>query len=57
MIFADLSNTLLGKNLQSSNPTAKIGQILLDSRQISEAKTALFFALVGKRNDGHVFLT
>jgi Alr-MurF fusion protein len=57
MIFADLSNILLGKNLQSSNPTAKIGQILLDSRQISEAKTALFFALVGKRNDGHVFLT
>jgi Alr-MurF fusion protein len=55
--FADLQHIMQGHILQMPQPTAKISQILLDSRQISEAKNALFFALVGKRNDGHIYLT
>jgi Alr-MurF fusion protein len=54
--FTDLHILIKGENLQIPNPSAKISQLLLDSRQISEAKTALFFALVGNRNDGHIYI-
>ncbi len=42
--------------LQKVNPDANVEQLLLDSRNITTAQTALFFALSGQRHDGHRFL-
>jgi alanine racemase len=43
-----------GEFLQKKS-TAQIGQLLLDSRKIVHAGEALFIAIAGPRNDGHLF--
>ncbi|MFT5263143.1 MAG: UDP-N-acetylmuramoyl-tripeptide--D-alanyl-D-alanine ligase, partial [Polaribacter sp.] len=45
-----------GQWLQESRPEAPIAHLLLDSRQVLFAKSALFFAIPGKHHDGHDYL-
>lgn len=45
-----------GKLLLNNEGSSTIINLLTDSRKISNAETALFFALKGKRHDGHQFI-
>ncbi|HHS95733.1 MAG TPA: bifunctional UDP-N-acetylmuramoyl-tripeptide:D-alanyl-D-alanine ligase/alanine racemase, partial [Phaeodactylibacter sp.] len=45
-----------GQWWQVSNKEAPIAHLLTDSRKVIFAKSALFFALVGKNHDGHQYL-
>lgn len=51
-----VANVLQAQFLQKNDPAAEVEHLLFDSRQVAQAATSLFFALVGTRNDGHQFL-
>jgi Alr-MurF fusion protein len=53
---AEIQGVLSAEMLQTSSTDVSISQLLLDSRQISEPSESLFFALPGKRHDGHAHL-
>ncbi len=51
-----IQQIIKGKWLQEAQPEDAIVHLLLDSRQILFAKSALFFAIPGKYHDGHDYL-
>lgn len=53
MFLAEIAEILRADWLQKSAPDAPVEHLLIDSRQVSDPAASLFFALVGKRNDGH----
>lgn len=56
MNIADIQTILNAQGLQMANPDAQIEHLLLDSRQTAIPAGALFFALPGKRHDGHHYI-
>ncbi|MEK6614780.1 MAG: Mur ligase family protein [Bacteroidota bacterium] len=53
----DIVRILNGTIHGNGNPDAVIRHLMIDSRSLASAETSLFFALKGKRHDGHKFLT
>ncbi len=54
--LAEVERLLGARRLQWKASAGVVLQLLLDSRSIVEPTGGLFFALVGKRHDGHCFL-
>ncbi|MBK7939486.1 MAG: bifunctional UDP-N-acetylmuramoyl-tripeptide:D-alanyl-D-alanine ligase/alanine racemase [Lewinellaceae bacterium] len=54
--IAEVQKILAAKWLQQADPSAEVEHLLLDSRQITAPVFSLFFALPGKRHDGHRYL-
>ncbi|MEI6409771.1 MAG: bifunctional UDP-N-acetylmuramoyl-tripeptide:D-alanyl-D-alanine ligase/alanine racemase [Bacteroidota bacterium] len=54
--ITSICETMQAEWLQQVNPGAVIEYLLFDSRQISAPTLSLFFALPGKRHDGHAHL-
>ncbi|MCY7330718.1 MAG: bifunctional UDP-N-acetylmuramoyl-tripeptide:D-alanyl-D-alanine ligase/alanine racemase, partial [Saprospiraceae bacterium] len=54
--ITDIQRIIGAQWLQKAWPDAPVEQLLLDSRQITAAGAALFFALPGQRHDGHRYL-
>ena len=52
----NIAEITFGKLLLNNEHSVSIKNILTDSRKISNAETALFFALKGRRHDGHDFI-
>jgi alanine racemase len=50
-----IAEIIQGKLLQCDG-AAEIKNIVLDSRKISEPEESIFFAIKGKRHDGHLFI-
>jgi alanine racemase len=55
--LSDIQQILGATWLQQSAPNAPVEQLLFDSRQVAAPAVSLFFALPGKRHDGHRYLT
>jgi len=53
---SDIQTLLAARALQLPTPQAPVEQLLLDSRHITAPGRSLFFALPGKRHDGHAHL-
>ena len=53
MSIAEIAEVLRADWLQKNAPDAPVEHLLIDSRQVSDPASSLFFALVGKRNNGH----
>jgi len=51
----EIASVLEGELIKESG--GKISYLLIDSRKVLFPRESLFFALRGKRNDGHLFLT
>jgi Alr-MurF fusion protein len=51
-----IQQLIKGQWLQQAQPGAQIAHLLLDSRQVLFAKSALFFAIPGAHHDGHDYL-
>jgi Alr-MurF fusion protein len=51
-----VTDIVQGKLLQRSKGDDAIKNIVLDSRKISEPEESIFFAIKGKRHDGHRFI-
>jgi Alr-MurF fusion protein len=51
-----IQQLIKGQWLQQAEPGAQIAHLLLDSRQVLFAKSALFFAIPGEHHDGHDYL-
>ena len=54
--ITDIQRIIGAEWLQKTWPDAPVEQLLLDSRQVTAAGAALFFALPGQRHDGHRYL-
>ncbi len=54
--ITDIQKILTAAWLRQSDPFAPVEQLLLDSRHITAPAVSLFFALPGKRHDGHRYL-
>lgn len=54
--LSDIQTILQADWLQCRRANAPVEQLLIDSRQITMPGLSLFFALPGKRHDGHQFL-
>ena len=54
--ISNIAEITAGKLLLNNEDSTTIINLLTDSRKISNAETALFFALKGKRHDGHQFV-
>ncbi len=54
--ISHIQQILSASGLQSRDGDARIEHLLIDSRQVSAPTVSLFFALPGKRHDGHRFL-
>jgi alanine racemase len=54
--ISDIQQILSAAWLQRSDPDARVENLLIDSRQVSAPAVSLFFALPGKRHDGHRYL-
>ena len=54
--ITDIQRIIGATWLRNVQPAAVVGQLLLDSRQVTAPGTALFFALPGQRQDGHRYL-
>ena len=55
--ISKIKNILGGTFLYPSVFDSEIEHLLIDSRKISFPETSLFFAIVGKRHDGHDFIS
>lgn len=55
-LLSDIQHILKGEWCQCKQVTAPVAQLLTDSRQITMPGASLFFALPGKRHDGHRYL-
>jgi len=55
--ISNIQHLLHADWLQQINPAAPVEQLLFDSRLVSAPPVSLFFALPGKRHDGHDHLT
>ena len=54
--ISKIQKILAVKTAILAEPQAVVEQLLIDSRQIIEPQTSLFFAMRGLRNDGHDFI-
>ena len=54
--IAEVQKILAAAWLRQADPSAEIEQLLLDSRHITMPVVSLFFALTGKRHDGHRYI-
>jgi alanine racemase len=54
--ITDIQTILAAEALQLTAPDARIETLLIDSRQVVTPTVSLFFALPGKRHDGHRYL-
>ena len=54
--IADIQKVLSATWLQRRNPEALVETLLIDSRQVVTPTVSLFFALPGKRHNGHRYL-
>lgn len=52
----DIVHLIRAEALQIPSPDARIRELLIDSRSLSAAPVSLFFAIKGKRHNGHDFL-
>ncbi|MBX2890747.1 MAG: bifunctional UDP-N-acetylmuramoyl-tripeptide:D-alanyl-D-alanine ligase/alanine racemase [Saprospiraceae bacterium] len=55
-LIADIQKILGAKWVQQTDASAHVEFLLLDSRHIAAPAVSLFFALPGKRHDGHRYL-
>ena len=53
--ITDIAEVLKGELIKGSG--GKVSYLLIDSRKVLFPRESLFFALRGKRNDGHLFIT
>lgn len=55
-LIHDIARIIKAETVQLAAPDAPVRELLIDSRSISSAQASLFFAIRGKRHDGHDFL-
>lgn len=55
--IAEIKHLISATWLQQSDPAAEVDQLLLDSRHVTAPAVSIFFALSGKRHDGHRYLS
>lgn len=55
--ISDIQHILSAEWLQRHDPDTRVDSLLTDSRQVVTPAVSLFFALPGKRHDGHQYLT
>ena len=51
-----ISEVINGEIIGNDNQEYIIKKLLIDSRQLSNTETSLFFAIKGERHDGHTYL-
>ncbi|HBF88316.1 MAG TPA: bifunctional UDP-N-acetylmuramoyl-tripeptide:D-alanyl-D-alanine ligase/alanine racemase [Bacteroidales bacterium] len=51
-----IAQIINGKLVGDGDKNCKINQLIIDSRNIISPRDSLFFAIVGERNNGHIFV-